>query len=101
MGRSKNCLGGKNEEYLILFAGLQRDFPRVMMADLHATPRIVYGNGENLSIQNQGLLQGWMYDWALGAQESSEICGKDEGIKTKTYNLEAERKIRQRAITLD
>jgi hypothetical protein len=37
-----------------LFAGLQRDFPRVPMADLHVIPRIVYGNEENLSIQNQG-----------------------------------------------
>lgn len=67
------------------------------MADLHVIPRIVYGNEENLSIQNQGpvaRMNVWLSIKSSGELRSVERM-KDEGIKTKTYNLEAEKKYYQ------
>lgn len=73
---------------------MQRDFPTELVADLHVTPRTVYANDENISIQTQGsIFCKWKYEWALDAQESSGFFGiKTEGIKMKTYDLEAEKK---------
>ena len=77
-----------NEEYLILFSGMQRDFPTELMNYLHSTPLIVYANEENMSIQTQGsVCCKWLYDWALDALESSEFFGKNEGWRNKNEDL--------------